>query len=196
MKKLIKKGMLFLYPWKDALGLFIGGIPFRLGEIWTLFISANYFVGSRQKIKRKDALILYALLFNFVLTILGVFAFSGSVDRTYAIKYIFRNFIFQKFKAFKNFFRRNLRDTMRLIKNSATKRRVGFIFFFRTFGQGMFGLNYNARHMVRAEKSQAVSKIRLRKICRKRKYRKARTFNRRRNVQRSCIVANVHVTQI
>ena len=93
MKKLIKRGMLFLYPWKDALGLFIGGIPFRFGEIWNLFISANYFVGSRQKIKRKEALILYALLLNFLLTIIGVFAASGSVDHTYAIKYIFRNLI-------------------------------------------------------------------------------------------------------
>ena len=94
MKKIVKKGILLFYPWRDALGIIIGGIPFRLGELWTLVIGLNYFVGGRRKLKKSEAALVLILVINFLLTLLGVLFSYASIDHSFATKYLFRNLIF------------------------------------------------------------------------------------------------------
>ncbi len=94
MKKIVKKGILFLYPWRDALGIIFAGIPFRIGEIWTLFISFNYITDKKSRLKIKDSSIVIILLLNLILSFIGVLIFSKTIDHSFAMKYLFRNIIY------------------------------------------------------------------------------------------------------
>lgn len=93
----IKKGLLFLFPWRDALAVVIGGTPFRFGEIFSVFVAfipgvANRF--GKIRIKSKEFHILLILLLNLIVALLSTLIYHYSVNTGFASKYIVRNIVY------------------------------------------------------------------------------------------------------
>lgn len=93
-RSIIKRGLLLLFPWRDALGFVIASFPIRLGELWSIFLSWYLLpFGSRKRIsfKRKEIGIALILIANFTLASLCVLFNINVVDNSFANKYLIRN---------------------------------------------------------------------------------------------------------
>ena len=94
-EKRLKNLLLFLFPWRDALGFTLAGIPLRFGEIGAAFLGIiPIFNGGRIRLKRKESVILWILVVNFFVTILGFLIYHNSIDTSFGLKYIIRNVLF------------------------------------------------------------------------------------------------------
>ena len=93
-KELTKRGILFLFPWRDALGISIGSTPFRFGEIFAGFSGIAMAVTGKGRIKKSEAPILYILIINLIVSIVGVVIYNSTIDSSFAWKYIIRNAVY------------------------------------------------------------------------------------------------------
>lgn len=91
---ILKRVANFIFPWRDVLGIFIGGIPFRLGEIFTVFFILIPIKKRKITIYKSEGMILLFLLLNLFLSVLGFVVYHSSIDTSFSIKYILRNFCF------------------------------------------------------------------------------------------------------
>ncbi|WP_026659364.1 hypothetical protein [Butyrivibrio sp. AC2005] len=86
-------GMLFTFPLKDAFAYTIKDVPFRLSEIWIVISLFFIFFVSAWKLKYKESGILWIVLFNLLVTLLGVVLNKETIVFSFAIKYIARNML-------------------------------------------------------------------------------------------------------
>ena len=92
---LSKKCILFLFPWRDALGITIGVTPFRFGELFVCLAGFFWAIKSHcNRISKVEAPILYILMLNFSVSVISVGIYGDFVEVSTAIKYIVRNIVF------------------------------------------------------------------------------------------------------
>lgn len=88
----LSKLPLFLFSFRDSLGFFIGTVPIRIGELASSFFFINVFK-TKSKISRNEQYILFALLLNFFIGILGDIVYFEDIDFNFAAKYLLRNIL-------------------------------------------------------------------------------------------------------
>lgn len=95
LEKKLKKTLIFLFPWRDALGVTLAGIPLRFGEIGAVLLGIiPLFNGGRIKLKRKESFIIWILIINLFITLLGYIKYQNSIDTSFGLKYIVRNVLY------------------------------------------------------------------------------------------------------
>ena len=89
--KILKKGTILLFPFRDAFAINFLGTPFRYGELWggMYFFTHKYFMGKKDYAQK----IVILLLFNLLITLIGLALSIVAIDKLFAIKYIARNII-------------------------------------------------------------------------------------------------------
>lgn len=90
---ILSKIMMFLFPWRDALGIMIGGIPMRFGEIWSIAFGIPLLKLKKIYANKWEKGILIFLFINLLLTMLGVLFHYDSIETSFAFKYIIRNIL-------------------------------------------------------------------------------------------------------
>lgn len=84
-----------MYPIRDAFGLMIGSVPFRLSEIYSVVYSLfmlRYKKNSHfGNIDKRTKNIMLLLILNLILTLLVTYSHSESVEMDFFYKYILRN---------------------------------------------------------------------------------------------------------
>lgn len=86
-------GMVLTFPLRDAFACSIGGVPFRLSEIWIILAMVLIISCSEWKINCKELSIVVILLLNLVITVFGVIINKDTIVFSYAFKYIVRNML-------------------------------------------------------------------------------------------------------
>ncbi len=99
LNRLIKKVLLFLFPFRDLAGITIKSTPLRFGEIFAGLSGLAMLIKSKTKIRSSEAFILLVLIINFANALFGVVVFNESVDFPFAIKYLIRNVVYIVFIA-------------------------------------------------------------------------------------------------
>lgn len=80
---------------KDSIGITVGSMPLRLGELWLVCRSFFSVVQKpRQKISRNDLFLLLFLLMNFLYVFSQFLILSDQIETSYCIKYLLRNLIY------------------------------------------------------------------------------------------------------
>lgn len=87
----VKRIAVFLFPWRDVLGIYIASTPFRLGEIYSIFFMLIPLKKRKLIIKRDEVGIFIFLVLNFLITILGIIVFFDEINFSFSIKYLIRN---------------------------------------------------------------------------------------------------------
>lgn len=84
-----------MYPIRDAFGLMVGSVPFRLSEIFSVvyaFFMLRYKKNSHfGNIDKRTKNIMLLLILNLILTLLVTYSHSESVEMDFFYKYILRN---------------------------------------------------------------------------------------------------------
>lgn len=89
-----KKGLLFLFPWRDALAITIGGTPCRFGELWSLVIGLSFIKEGRLRLNKREIGIPLMLVINLFVTVFGITVYRDNIDISFAIKYMVRNIVY------------------------------------------------------------------------------------------------------
>lgn len=91
----LRKGIIYLFSFRDTLGFFLGSIPLRIGEIFSFLyvipLIRNW--DKNKKITKNEKLLFLALIFNLILTIIGIVFYSDYLKINFAYKYILRNIL-------------------------------------------------------------------------------------------------------
>lgn len=113
-----KKILLFLFPWRDALGIMIANTPLRFGELFALLMCCSVITVKRRRFDKKEALVLAVLAVNLLVTLVSTLGNIHFIDRPFAVKYILRNtlYIIFVFAVLNSRFTCNGRDIERLMR--------------------------------------------------------------------------------
>lgn len=94
----LRKGILYLFPFRDVLGFTVASISIRIGEIFSGF----YVIPLIKQLKNQNNLnlldknekfLMLILIANLLITINGVILNFNTIDISFAFKYILRNIL-------------------------------------------------------------------------------------------------------
>ena len=91
---IIKKGILFLFPWRDSLAIMLQGTPFRFGELWAILVSLSFIKSGKYRISKREFWLILILGINLITAIIGITVYHTEINSSFAVKYIIRNVVY------------------------------------------------------------------------------------------------------